>query len=84
VCYHCCGLKKIKKKERKKERKKRKNSRVSQVNAGGTCALYHTIGKMAGVGPHSLLLDVCCGTGTIGLTLAKQAGAFCGCEMCDV
>jgi len=42
------------------------------VNAGGTCLLYHTIGKLAGVGPNSLLLDVCCGTGTIGLTLAKQ------------
>lgn len=37
--------------------------------------LYHTVGKMAGVGPNSLLLDVCCGTGTIGLTLAKQVGA---------
>jgi ubiquinone/menaquinone biosynthesis C-methylase UbiE len=36
--------------------------------------LYHTIGKMAGVGQDSLLLDVCCGTGTIGLTLAKQVG----------
>lgn len=43
-----------------------------QVNAGGTCLLYHTIGKLAGVGRNSLLLDVCCGTGTIGLTLAKQ------------
>lgn len=58
---------------------------VVQVNAAGTCALYHTIGKMAGVGPNSLLLDVCCGTGTIGLTLAKQVrvavlvGRMCAC-----
>lgn len=49
----------------------------TQVNAGGACMLYHTIGKMAGVGPDSLLLDVCCGTGTIGLTLAKQVREDC-------
>lgn len=34
--------------------------------------LYHTVGLLAEAGPDSLLLDVCCGTGTIGLTLAKQ------------
>jgi ubiquinone/menaquinone biosynthesis C-methylase UbiE len=34
--------------------------------------LYHTVGRLAEAGPDSLLLDVCCGTGTIGLTLAKQ------------
>jgi tRNA (uracil-5-)-methyltransferase len=43
-----------------------------QVNNGGTCLLYNTVGRMAGVGPKTLLLDVCCGTGTIGITLAKQ------------
>jgi tRNA (uracil-5-)-methyltransferase len=34
--------------------------------------LYHTVGRLAEAGPDRLLLDVCCGTGTIGLTLAKQ------------
>jgi tRNA (uracil-5-)-methyltransferase len=43
-----------------------------QINNGATCLLYNTVGRMAGVGPSTLLLDVCCGTGTIGITLAKQ------------
>lgn len=47
-----------------------------QVNPGATCLLYNSIGRMAAVGPQTLLLDVCCGTGTIGLTLAKQVGGL--------
>jgi tRNA/tmRNA/rRNA uracil-C5-methylase (TrmA/RlmC/RlmD family) len=43
-----------------------------QVNPGSTCLLYHAAGRLAAAGPDTLLLDVCCGTGTIGLTLAKQ------------
>ena len=46
-----------------------------QVNPGATCLLYNSIGRMAAVGPQTLLLDVCCGTGTIGLTLAKQVAS---------
>ncbi|KAF6259134.1 hypothetical protein COO60DRAFT_1626180 [Scenedesmus sp. NREL 46B-D3] len=49
-----------------------------QVNNGATCLLYNTVGRMAGVGPKTLLLDVCCGTGTIGITLAKQVAAVIG------
>lgn len=45
-----------------------------QINAGATCLLYNAVGRMAGVNSDTLLLDVCCGTGTIGLTLAKQVG----------
>jgi hypothetical protein len=47
-----------------------------QINNGATCLLYNTVGRMAGVGPSTLLLDVCCGTGTIGITLAKQVCDF--------
>lgn len=43
-----------------------------QVNNSATCLLYNAVGRMAAVGPETLLLDVCCGTGTIGITLAKQ------------
>jgi hypothetical protein len=45
---------------------------LPKINNGATCLLYNTVGRMAGVGPNTLLLDVCCGTGTIGITLAKQ------------
>lgn len=43
-----------------------------QVNNGATCLLYRTAGDWTSPGPETLLVDVCCGTGTIGLTLAKR------------
>lgn len=33
--------------------------------------LYNTIGELAQVDLETVVLDVCCGTGTIGLSLAK-------------
>lgn len=36
--------------------------------------LYSLAGDWAGLGPDTLLFDICCGTGTIGLTLAHRVG----------
>jgi tRNA (uracil-5-)-methyltransferase len=33
--------------------------------------LYKKIGDIAQIDEQTIVLDVCCGTGTIGLTLAK-------------
>ncbi|KIZ00607.1 hypothetical protein MNEG_7356 [Monoraphidium neglectum] len=49
-----------------------------QVNAGATCLLYHLAGSWAAATPSTLLLDVCCGTGTIGISLAASAKAVVG------
>ncbi|KAI8464892.1 MAG: S-adenosyl-L-methionine-dependent methyltransferase [Monoraphidium minutum] len=49
-----------------------------QVNAGATCLLYHLAGSWAAAGPGTLLLDVCCGTGTIGITMAARVNKVVG------
>ena len=43
-----------------------------QVNSKGAEALYKTVGDLAGLEAQSTLVDVCCGTGTIGLCLADR------------
>ncbi|KAK4408943.1 Zinc finger CCCH domain-containing protein 24 [Sesamum angolense] len=45
-----------------------------QVNTLAAEKLYSLAGDWAGLGPDTLLFDVCCGTGTIGLTLAHRVG----------
>lgn len=45
-----------------------------QVNTLAAEKLYSLAGDWAGLGPDTLLFDVCCGTGTIGLTLARRVG----------
>lgn len=52
-----------------------------QVNSAGAEKLYSLAGDWAGLGPDTLLFDVCCGTGAIGLTLAKKVGMVVGIEM---
>ena len=42
-----------------------------QVNTLAAEALYHKIGELAEVDLQTNILDVCCGTGTIGLSIAK-------------
>jgi SAM-dependent methyltransferase len=49
-----------------------------QVNAGATCLLYHLAGTWAAPSRSTLLLDVCCGTGTIGISLAARVKAVVG------
>ncbi|GMN24736.1 hypothetical protein TIFTF001_000677 [Ficus carica] len=52
-----------------------------QVNSLAAEKLYSLAGDWAGLGPDTLLFDVCCGTGTIGLTLAHRVGMVVGIEM---
>ena len=48
------------------------------MNSTGAERLYTLAGDWASLGPDTLLFDVCCGTGTIGLTLAKRVGLVKG------
>lgn len=52
-----------------------------QVNTLAADKLYSLAGDWADLGPDTLLFDVCCGTGTIGLTLAHRVGMVVGIEM---
>lgn len=52
-----------------------------QVNTVAAERLYSLAGDWAALGPETLLFDICCGTGTIGLTLAHRAGMVVGIEM---
>ncbi|XP_071711887.1 zinc finger CCCH domain-containing protein 24-like [Rutidosis leptorrhynchoides] len=52
-----------------------------QVNTLAAEKLYSLAGDWAGLGPNTLLFDVCCGTGTIGLTLAHRVGMVVGIEL---
>lgn len=49
-----------------------------QVNSPTTCLLYKMVADWAAPGPNTLLLDVCCGTGTIGLTMARRVQRVVG------
>lgn len=42
-----------------------------QVNTGAAEVLYSAVGEWAQLDQDSTVLDVCCGTGTIGISLAK-------------
>lgn len=52
-----------------------------QVNTPATEALYSLAGDWAGLTPQTLLLDVCCGAGSIGLTLANRVSKVIGFEV---
>lgn len=52
-----------------------------QVNRSQTEKLYGVCEKYAALKPGDLLLDLYCGTGTIGLSMAKQAGRLIGVEV---
>ncbi|KAK6625257.1 hypothetical protein RUM43_005551 [Polyplax serrata] len=52
-----------------------------QVNSNATDILYESIGELAGLKNNVTLLDVCCGTGTIGLCLAEKCNEVLGLEM---
>ena len=45
-----------------------------QVNTLAAERLYTLAGDWANLNSDTLLFDVCCGTGTIGLTLAHRVG----------
>ncbi|KAK4789112.1 hypothetical protein SAY86_020431 [Trapa natans] len=52
-----------------------------QVNTLAAEKLYSLAGDWAGLDVDTLLFDVCCGTGTIGLTLAHRVGMVVGIEV---
>lgn len=52
-----------------------------QVNTKAAEVLFKTAGEWAQVSSESILLDVCCGTGTIGLSLAQKVKMVIGVEM---
>jgi len=52
-----------------------------QVNSPACSLLYSTIGSWLRPTTSTLLLDVCCGTGTIGISLARRVKAVIGVEV---
>jgi 23S rRNA (uracil1939-C5)-methyltransferase len=51
-----------------------------QTNTRGAQRLYETVGRYAALNGHEKVLDLYCGTGTIAICLAKQAGEVTGLE----
>jgi tRNA (uracil-5-)-methyltransferase len=54
-----------------------------QVNTVMAEKLYTSIGQAGKLQPQSILLDICCGTGTIGLSLSNRVQKVVGVEMCE-
>ncbi|KAJ8311994.1 hypothetical protein KUTeg_009367 [Tegillarca granosa] len=54
-----------------------------QVNTLAAEVLYKLVADWCNVSPSTTVLDICCGTGTIGLTLAKKVSSVVGIEMCQ-
>ncbi|XP_072770402.1 tRNA (uracil-5-)-methyltransferase homolog A-like [Nerophis lumbriciformis] len=54
-----------------------------QVNTAGAEVLYSAVGEWAQLDESSTVLDVCCGTGTIGISLAKRVKKVIGIELCQ-
>jgi len=52
-----------------------------QVNTLAAEVLYRTVGDVAELTKKTSLVDVCCGTGTIGICLADRAGQVVGVEI---
>ncbi|RHY42992.1 hypothetical protein DYB34_005819 [Aphanomyces astaci] len=53
-----------------------------QVNTPGAEALYSLVRQFTAADAKTQVYDVCCGTGTIGLCLAADAGKVVGIELC--
>nr|AAI42551.1 LOC100101284 protein [Xenopus laevis] len=54
-----------------------------QVNTLAAEVLYSAIGDWAQLDQDTTVLDVCCGTGTIGISLAKKVKKVVGIELCQ-
>ncbi len=52
-----------------------------QVNRDGAELLYAKAAELADLRGHEVLMDLYCGTGTIGLTMAKHAASLVGIEI---
>ena len=53
------------------------------MNTPATETLYDVIRENVQASPHTVLLDLCCGTGTIGLCLAGKVGRVVGVDLCQ-
>lgn len=53
-----------------------------QVNTRGAEELYSLVKQHADADEHTLLYDVCCGTGTIGICASKGVAKVVGIEIC--
>ncbi|RLN90787.1 hypothetical protein BBJ28_00005759 [Nothophytophthora sp. Chile5] len=53
-----------------------------QVNTRGAEKLYSLVKHHAKADEHTMLYDVCCGTGTIGICASKGVGKVVGIEIC--
>jgi len=54
-----------------------------QVNTKSAENLYRLVADLAGCSSNTILFDVCCGTGTIGITLAKLVKKVYGFELVE-
>uniref|UniRef100_A0A8D1HHK3 tRNA (uracil(54)-C(5))-methyltransferase n=4 Tax=Sus scrofa TaxID=9823 RepID=A0A8D1HHK3_PIG len=54
-----------------------------QINTAGAEMLYRTVGELSGVNSDTILLDICCGTGVIGLSLAQYTSQVLGIELVE-
>ncbi|NXE51895.1 TRM2A methyltransferase, partial [Casuarius casuarius] len=54
-----------------------------QVNTRAAEVLYTAIREWAQLNQESTVLDICCGTGTIGISLAKEVKKVIGIELCQ-
>uniref|UniRef100_A0AAR2JKV6 tRNA (uracil(54)-C(5))-methyltransferase n=1 Tax=Pygocentrus nattereri TaxID=42514 RepID=A0AAR2JKV6_PYGNA len=54
-----------------------------QTNTLAAEVLYSAVGEWAQLDHESTVLDVCCGTGTIGISLAKRVKKVIGIELCQ-
>uniref|UniRef100_A0A8C5IM25 tRNA (uracil(54)-C(5))-methyltransferase n=1 Tax=Junco hyemalis TaxID=40217 RepID=A0A8C5IM25_JUNHY len=54
-----------------------------QVNTAGAELLYQAVGELCQAAGDTVLLDICCGTGTIGLSLAHRVSKVIGVEVVE-
>lgn len=54
-----------------------------QINTAGAEMLYQTVRELSGVNSNTILLDTCCGTGVIGLSLAQHSSQVLGIELVE-
>ncbi|PSN32844.1 tRNA (uracil-5-)-methyltransferase A [Blattella germanica] len=52
-----------------------------QVNTAATEILYNSVAELSRPTQDTAMIDICCGTGSIGLCLAKQCGQVLGLEL---